>query len=60
MKRRDLEERLRQLGWVLERHGARHDVWSRGERRESVPRHREVSERLARAILARAAQRDAK
>jgi mRNA interferase HicA len=54
MKRRDLERQLVVLGWRLERHGARHDVWQRGERTEAVPRHKEINDRLARAILARA------
>jgi hypothetical protein len=45
---------LTALGWRLERHGARHDVWQRGDRTEAVPRHAEINERLARAILARA------
>ncbi len=58
MKRRELEFRLRQLGWVFGRHGGRHDVWKKGEREESVPRHREVAEKLARAILKRAAKED--
>jgi mRNA interferase HicA len=58
MKRRDLEQRLRSLGWSFERHGGRHDVWRKGQREESVPRHREIAERLALAILKRAAQED--
>ena len=27
MKRRELERRLRDLGWTLQRHGGKHDVW---------------------------------
>jgi mRNA interferase HicA len=54
MKRRELERRLRGLGWSLLRHGARHDVWSDGEREEAVPRHGDIDEQLARAILRRA------
>jgi len=57
MKRRDLEKELRQHGWQLARHGAKHDVWSRGERELVVPRHVEVNEYTARAIL-REAQGD--
>ena len=53
MKRRDLETQLREMGWRLERHGARHDIWTDGDREEAVPRHREVNERLAKAILKR-------
>ena len=51
MKRRDLEKRLRELGWLLVRHGARHDVWARGEHELVVPRHVEINEYTAKAIL---------
>jgi predicted RNA binding protein YcfA (HicA-like mRNA interferase family) len=51
MKRRDFEKRLRSLGWSLVRNGARHDVWSDGERELVVPRHNEINEFTARAIL---------
>jgi mRNA interferase HicA len=55
VKRRDLEARLRALGWVLARHGGRHDVWTDGERLEYVPRHSEIGDLLARKILEKAA-----
>jgi mRNA interferase HicA len=51
MKRRDLENRLHSLGWRLVRHGARHDVWSNGERELVVPRHNEINEYTAKAII---------
>jgi mRNA interferase HicA len=54
MKRRDLERTLRRLGWKFLRHGRRHDVWTDGEREEAIPRHAEIHEKLARAILRRA------
>jgi mRNA interferase HicA len=54
MKRRELEARLRALGWVLERHGGRHDVWTDAERLGYVPRHADVSEQLARKIIQKA------
>ena len=54
VKRRELEKELRQLGWWFLRHGGHHDVWTDGERQEAVPRHVEVNEKLARAILRRA------
>jgi predicted RNA binding protein YcfA (HicA-like mRNA interferase family) len=46
MKRRELERRLRELGWALQRHGGRHDVWTNAEGTftEFVPRHAEVNE----------------
>ncbi len=51
MKRRDLEKRLRSLGWLLVRHGARHDVWSDGELEIVIPRHNEINEYTTKAIL---------
>jgi mRNA interferase HicA len=54
VKRRDLEKRLTECGWHFHRSGGRHDVWTDGEREEPVPRHREINERLAQAILRRA------
>ena len=57
VKRRDLEARLRELGWSFLRHGGSHDVWSDGDRLEYVPRHAEITENLARKILRKAAAR---
>jgi predicted RNA binding protein YcfA (HicA-like mRNA interferase family) len=51
MRRRDLERQLRDLGWNLDRHGARHDIWAKGDRELVVPRHVEINEYTARAIL---------
>jgi mRNA interferase HicA len=56
MKRRDLEKKMAELGWRFLRRGGRHDVWTDGEREEPVPRHREINETLARAILRRIAK----
>ena len=53
MKRRELERRLRELGWRFLRHGGSHDIWTDDEREEAVPRHSELNEKLARAILRR-------
>ncbi len=60
MKRRELERRLRDLGWKLRRHGGKHDVWTNadGSFKEYVPRHAEINERLARAVLKRAKERE--
>jgi len=51
VKRRDLEMKLRELGWELVRHGARHDVWAKGEHEIPVPRHNEINEYTAKGIL---------
>lgn len=57
MKRRDLEDRLHSRGWRFVRHGARHDVWSNGEREIVVPRHNEINEYTAKAIIKEAGGR---
>ena len=51
MSRRELESKLRTLGWTFLRHGGAHDVWSRGQRLLAVPRHNEINEITARRIL---------
>lgn len=59
VKRRELERRLRELGWMLLRHGGKHDVWisADGAFTDYVPRHPEINERLAQVILRRAKER---
>ena len=49
----ELEKMLRERGWRLLRHGGRHDIRTDGVLEEAVPRHTEINERLARAILRR-------
>jgi mRNA interferase HicA len=53
MKRKDLIKRLEHAGFIFERHGGSHDVYVRGDEYETIPRHKEINERLARAILRR-------
>ena len=45
MKQRDLVKKLEKAGFEFARHGGNHDY------EEKIPRHREINERLARAIL---------
>jgi mRNA interferase HicA len=54
VKKAELEKRLREYGWWLDRQGSRHEVWSNGRLTEPVPRHREIDERTARSILRKA------
>jgi len=54
VKRRDIERRPLELGWRIVRHGARHDVWARGDDELVVPRHSEINEYTAKAILRQA------
>jgi hypothetical protein len=56
MKKRELENELKTLGWWLLRHGSKHDVWTNGERQEPIPRHIQINEKLARSILHKARQ----
>ena len=53
MKRRDLIEKLEEMGCVLIRHGGKHDWYQNPNTKISqpVPRHREINEKLAKHIL---------
>lgn len=53
MKQRDFIKKLEEGGFVFERHGSNHDVYMRGTEREEVPRHKEINEKLAKAVLKR-------
>jgi predicted RNA binding protein YcfA (HicA-like mRNA interferase family) len=53
MKRRDLLAELEQVGCVLLRNGAKHDIYHNPKtgRSEPIPRHREINEFLVRKII---------
>ncbi|MGQ9575236.1 MAG: type II toxin-antitoxin system HicA family toxin [Thermoguttaceae bacterium] len=53
MKREDLIRAIQGYGCVLVRHGGKHDWYRNPETgiSQPVPRHREISERLAQHIL---------
>lgn len=51
MKRRDLIMRLESIVFRFERHGGNHDIYRRAGDIEKIPRHREINEKLAKAIL---------
>lgn len=53
MKRKDLISLLERNGWRLLRNGTNHDIYTNGEIMETIPRHREISENLAKAIIKR-------
>lgn len=53
MKRKELVNLLEKGGFRFERRGGNHDIYSRGAEREEIPRHREINEYLAKAILKR-------
>lgn len=51
MKKKDLEKKLKQAGWWLDRHGGNHDIWTNGKVTNQIPRHAEVNEFLAKSII---------
>ena len=57
MKRRDVigkigeAARRRSLSWRLIRQGTAHEVWALDDRRVTIPRHREIKDGTARAIM---------
>jgi len=53
LKTKDLIEMLKRNGWVFKRHGSNHDIYVKGKLRESIVRHRETDEDLAKAIIKR-------
>ena len=53
MKRKDLIKLLEKNGWYLVREGANHSVYTNGEKCEPVPRHSEINEMTAKAIIKR-------
>lgn len=53
MKTKDLVKLLERNGWTFKRHGANHDIYIKGSERESIVRHKETDEELAKAIIKR-------
>ena len=53
MKQKELVKKLLKAGFKFYDQGANHDRYKRGDVIETVPRHKEVNERLAKAILKR-------
>lgn len=51
MKRVDLERLFKRNGWSFLRNGGGHDVFVKGKEREMIPRHREINEMLAKALI---------
>lgn len=51
MKTRDLVKLFKKNGWWLLRHGGNHDIYTNGKETEEIVRHREMNERLAKAII---------
>lgn len=53
MKKKDLIRLLEKNGWWLQRHGTNHDIYTNGQHSEPIPRHSEIKETLAQAIIRR-------
>lgn len=53
MKRKDLIKLLNTNGWWLLRNGSNHDIYTNGQRFETIPRHSEIKEQLAKSIIKR-------
>ena len=53
MKQSDLLKRVYAKGWWVLRQGANHIIMTNGIDIEPVPRHKEINEQLARAIIKR-------
>lgn len=53
MKRKDLIELLSKNGWRLKRNGSNHDIYTNGQKSEVIPRHSEIKDPLAKAIIRR-------
>jgi predicted RNA binding protein YcfA (HicA-like mRNA interferase family) len=53
VKRRELIKQLENKGWWLLRNGAKHDIYTNGKKIEPIPRHPEIDELLAKAIIKR-------
>ena len=53
VKRKILIDLFEKNGWTLKRHGAGHDIYVKGSERETVPRHSDIDEMMARAIIKR-------
>lgn len=53
MKQKDLIRLLERNGWIRAREGGNHTIYVKGDEMEAVPRHKEIAETLARAIIKR-------
>ena len=53
MKTKELIKLLKKNGWKFIRNGGNHDLYMKDDELEAVPRHKEVNEILAKAIIKR-------
>lgn len=53
IKTKDLIKLLEKNGWKFKRRGGNHDIYEKDGKRESIVRHKETDEELAKAIIKR-------
>lgn len=53
MKQKELITMLERNGWKKVREGGNHTIYCKGTETEPIPRHKEVDEQLAKAIIKR-------
>ena len=53
MKLKDLIKLFEKNGWYKVREGGNHTVYTNGKEIEAIPRHKEIAEILAKAIIKR-------
>ena len=53
MKQKELIKLLERNGWTKAREGGNHTIYIKGSEMEAVPRHKEIAESLAKAIIKR-------
>ena len=53
MKQKDLIKLLEKNGWWKEREGGNNIIYTNGKESETIPRHRELNELLAKTIIKR-------
>lgn len=53
MKQKDLIKMLERNGWIKVREGGNHIIYTNGKEIEPIPRHKEIAEMLAKAIIKR-------
>lgn len=51
MKYRELAKQLREQGWYFLREGGNHEIWTNGNLRRAVPRHRNIAEPTAWGLI---------
>lgn len=54
MKRRIVVKGVEECGYILKRHGASHDVYEKDGDEIEIPRHKDINENTAKAILKKA------